>query len=187
MDNKLLRRLIFVLVAAAVLSSCGDGHQKKIIGHWSFGYVTHHSDMTKDKCTVNWEFRGDGHFKENREFIIECDGLYGGENIHCKCNSSVSGTYEIVLGMLTLDYDIGSLSVSAYPGSVSVTNLQRGYYYDYDDKADVADNVKSYVYGLLFDSYNEHNESGIFVIDRITDKVLAFEDDDIGLVEAKRQ
>ena len=169
-------KLKMVLVAFAIvmgLSSCSGKYNDAIVGDWSFSFVTRHSDMTKDDCTVNWTFYKGGdnpRFIETRVYDVEYNGEDGAD-IHCRSTSYVEGTYDIVFGDLMLDYDVSTLSVKAASNGVSISGGRRndGYeilQFEYD-KAELADDAKSDVYRYLFTAYQEFNDVGLMIWGRL--------------------
>lgn len=181
------------LAILMLLPTCSGKYSDAIVGDWSFSFVTRHSDMTKDNCTVNWTFCKGGdnpRFVETRVYDVEYNGEDGAD-IHCRSTSYVEGTYDIVFGNLMLDYDVSTLSVKAASNGVTISGGRRndGYeilQFEYD-KNELADDAKSDVYRYLFTAYQEFNDAGLISISDITDRTFVLEDDDLGTITAYRQ
>lgn len=177
-----------IVLALINFSSCSDKYREAIVGDWSYSFTSSYSDMTKDKCTVNWTFyRGEDspEFMEIRKYNVGYNGE-DGANIDCFCTARVKGTYDIFCGCLMLEYDTSSLDVDAYSSDVTIFGGNRGFF-EYYDRSELANEAKADVYRSMFVSCKEFNELGSYLISEITDNTFVFEDDDLGTVTAYRQ
>jgi len=117
-----MAKKIFLLFSISVLmltvSSCSDKHfAKELNGKWMTDYIMSYSDGEKDSITEHVTFyyvpnseKDGGTFTETRYYKtneIE-DNDY---NYSVKSKSSISGNYEVILGDLSLKYNVSTLVV----------------------------------------------------------------------------
>lgn len=185
-----------------IVCSCSDKHfAKELNGKWMTDYIMSYSDGEKDSITEYVTFyyvpnseKDGGTFTETRYYKtneIE-DNDY---NYSVKSKSSISGNYEVILGDLSLKYNVSTLVVDISTDDVKIDIKNYAELNSYlsafsssltNPSEEIAKSFKKNIYKNLFEYYKEISSADDGFKDlKIHDDAMSYDTTD-GRLEYKK-